>query len=369
MRRFLTLAIIAVLLGACSPSAPDVSPPILPTVTMQLPVVTRSPDPSSTPAPRLTVTGTSNSCFPCDRAAATMEALQATQTVLAPTVQAMLTITAAAESAPSVTATQACGEGPVCYLDGHFLFQRPIGSTGKQSIERSYPYGSTQGGKRELHHGVEFYNAQGTPILAAADGKVVFAGNDKLTLLSWVTGYYGNVVVIEHHLPGFPQTFYTLYAHQYKLNVVIGQEVKAGELIGQVGATGTAAGSHLHFEVRVTNDDYKSNRNPELWLLPLPGTGVLAGRIEDVQGGLLKGEVNVQRIENGKLNPLSVATAETYAIESQPINADDVFHENFAVGELPAGDYRLTLLNNGTLYEQVIKIEAGRLTLVKLVVK
>jgi len=332
MRRFLLLAVIAVLLGACTPAAPDVTPPNLPTVTMQ----------DSTPLPVPAPTATPLS---------------------APSATASIT------PAPTATATQACGEGPVCFLDGHFLFQRPIGPTGKQSIERSYPYGSTQGGKREIHHGVEFYNAQGTPILAAADGKVVFAGSDKLTLLSWVTGYYGNVVVIEHHFPGFPQTIYTLYAHQYKVNVTAGQEVKAGDLIGQVGATGTAAGSHLHFEVRLANNDYKSNRNPELWLLPLSGTGVLAGRIEDTQGNLLDGAINIQHIENGVLDPLSVGSAETYANETQPVNSDDVFHENFAVGELPAGDYRLTLLYNGTLYEQMIKIVEGKLTLVKLVVK
>jgi murein DD-endopeptidase MepM/ murein hydrolase activator NlpD len=332
MRRFLLLAAIAVLLGTCAPAAPDVTPPNLPTVTMQDSTPSPAPAPSTTPQP-------------------------------APSATASVT------PAPTATATQACGEDPLCYLDGHFLFQRPIGPMGKQSIERSYPYGSTQGGKREIHHGVEFYNAQGTPILAAADGKVVFAGSDKLTLLSWVTGFYGNVVVIEHHFPGFPQTIYTLYAHQYKVNVTVGQEVKAGDLIGQVGATGTAAGSHLHFEVRLAKNDYKSSRNPELWLLPLPGTGVLAGQIEDTQGNLLKGEVNIQRIENGVLNTLSVASAQTYANESQPVNGDDVFHENFAVGELPAGDYRLTLLYNGNLYEQMIKIVEGKLTLVKFVLK
>ena len=333
MRRFLTLAMIVFLLASCAPAAPDVTPPVLPTVTKELPTSTPVPAPSATELP-------------------------------APSATASVT------PAPTATVTQACGAGPVCYLDGHFLFQRPIGSTGKQSIERSYPYGGTMGGVHEPHHGVEFYNAQGTPILAAADGKVVFAGSDNLTLLSWITGFYGNVVVIEHHFPGFPQTFYTLYAHQYKINVKVGQEVNAGEQIGQVGATGTARGSHLHFEVRVTNDDYRSSRNPELWLLPLPGTGVLAGRIEDAQGGLLNGKVNVQRIENGVINPLSVATAETYSVqELQPVNGDDIFHENFAVGELPTGDYRLTLLYNGKLYEQVIKIETGKLTLVKLVVK
>ncbi len=342
MHRFLTLALFAVLLVGCATAAPEPTPPS--PVSVTLPVPTSTPVPTLAPPP--------------------LPAPTAIETRPPDPSQSPTT------GSPDLSqALQTCGEEPVCYLDGHFLFQRPIGPLGKQSIERSYPYGSTLGGMLEVHHGVEFYNAQGTPIFAAADGKVVFAGNDKLTLLSWVTGYYGNVVVIEHHFPGLPQTIYTLYAHQYKVDVTTGEEVKAGQPIGQVGATGTARGSHLHFEVRVGNNDYQSNRNPELWLLPLPGTGVLAGRIEDAQGGLVKGKINLQRVENGVLDPLSVASAETYAVQTHPINSDNVLQENFAVGELPTGDYRLSLLYNGSLYEQMVKIEAGRLTLVKLVVK
>lgn len=331
MRRLLILILSIVLLASCAPAALTPTPPSQPAVTETAP-------PSATLPPTLTVT-------PSPAPSAT------------------------AESTPTIMAIQTCGEFP-CTVAGHFLFQRPIDSMYKQSIERSYPYANTQDGIREPHHGVEFYDAQGTPVLAAATGKVIFAGDDKLTLLAWVTGYYGNTVVIEHHFPGFAQTFYTLYAHQYRLNVTAGQEVQAGDQIGQVGATGTARGSHLHFEVRVTDNDYKSSRNPELWFAPLPDTGVLAGQIVDAQGVLQKGHINIQHVENGVLNPLSVAAVDTYITnEAQPVNSDDTWQENFAIGELPAGDYRLTLLYNGGLYEKVIKIEAGKLTLVKFVVK
>jgi hypothetical protein len=363
MSRFLFLVVLTLLLVACSP-APTETPLSLSTVTV-------APQP-------LPATNTPNLCLPCGRAAATMtaripatqtmEAMQATQTFVAPTVRAEMTGTAAARVTPDVAATQGCDAFP-CLLEGHFLFQPPIGPAGKQSIERSYPYGGTQRGTREAHHGVEFYNPQGTPVLAAADGTVVFAGNDKLALLAWMKGFYGNVVVLEHHFPGFAQPLYTLYGHLYHLNVTVGQEVKAGDPIGEVGATGTAIGSHLHFEVRVAANDYKSNRNPELWLVPFPDTGVLAGRITDATGALRKGTVNVQRIKNGVLDADSVATAEAYTYDAQPVNGDDIWHENFAFGGLPAGDYRLTLLVEGSMYEQLIKIEPGRLTLVRFFLK
>jgi murein DD-endopeptidase MepM/ murein hydrolase activator NlpD len=236
---------------------------------------------------------------------------------------------------------------------------------GPHSIERSYPYGSTQDGKREIHHGVEFYNPQGTPVLAAAAGDVVFAGDDKLTLIAWVTGFYGNVIVLEHSLGG--ETFFTLYGHLYKIDVTVGQRVVAGEQIGAVGASGTAIGSHLHFEIRRGANDYFATRNPELWLAPPDGTGVLAGWIVDGRGSLVKGLVNMQRMENGTFNPLSVGSAATYAPTG--VNGDDVLQETFALGEIPAGEYRLSLVHYGIVYEQVVKIEAGRLTFVNFLVK
>jgi murein DD-endopeptidase MepM/ murein hydrolase activator NlpD len=299
------------------------------------------------------------------------ETMRVTQSQAEPTVRTVLTATARAVSTLTYFESQGCaGSEPVCILDGHFLLQRPIGPVFNISADHSYRYGSTQGGKREPHHGVEFPNAQGTPVLAVADGVVVFAGDDKQVSLAWVPAYYGNVIVIEHHFPGSSQAVYSLYAHLYQLNVSVGQRVRVGEQIGQVGATGTAIGSHLHFEVRSAFNDYRSTRNPELWLAPLAGTGVLAGRIATEQGQPILGMLNVQRIEAGVLNPLPVTAIETYVTnETQPVNADDAWQENFAAGEIPAGDYRLSMHYHGTIHEQVVKIEPGKLTFVRFVLK
>lgn len=312
-------------------------------------------------------------------AVSVIETLPPSQTPPAPRAASTPSATAAPSATPTAeirAASEACAVSPVCYLDGHFLFQRPVPLTGPHSIERSYPYGSTQDGKREIHHGVEFYNPQGTPVLAAAAGEVVFAGDDALLLppgegrgeggpLAWVPAFYGNVVVLEHLLNG--EAFFTLYGHLRSVGVSAGQRVAAGEQVGEVGASGTAIGSHLHFEIRRGSNDYFSTRNPELWLLPLEGTGVLAGRIVDGRGSLVMGLVNVQRMENGTFNPLSVGSAATYAPTG--VNGDDVLQETFALGEIPAGEYRLSLVHYGMVHEQVVKIEAGRLTFVNFFVK
>ena len=92
-------------------------------------------------------------------------------------------------------------------------------------------------GTSRLHAGVDFSAGTGTPILAAGNGTVVFAG--------WKGGY-GNTVVIDHG-----GATATLYGHQSRIAVANGQAVKRGQVIGYVGSTGFSTGPHLHFEVRV----------------------------------------------------------------------------------------------------------------------
>ncbi|MEI6289727.1 MAG: M23 family metallopeptidase [Chloroflexota bacterium] len=299
----------------------------------------------------------------------TMQVLQLTETADAPAVQAMFSATAAAINSAVPGQDQFCSaDEPYCLLDGHFLFQRPIGAGNNATVDYTYRYGTTQQQQREPHHGVEFPNKQGTPVLAALDGKVIYAANDKQDMLAWVPAYYGNVIVIEHQLPGFSIPFFTLYAHLFKIDVVKGQQVRAGDVIGQVGATGTAIGSHLHFEVRELRNNYRSNRNPELWLKPEPGTGVIAGVIQDKRGNRLKGLINVQRIQDGVLNVIPVTSLTVYEYnEYQPVNADDLYDENFSASGLAEGTYRLTLNYNGQLQEKIVQVQDGKLTFVRFI--
>ena len=94
-------------------------------------------------------------------------------------------------------------------------------------------------GETSYHSGTDIAVAEGTPILAAADGTVTIAN----ALDSW-GGSYGYYVKLDH---GSGLT--TLYAHCSSICVTTGQQVKAGEVIAYVGQTGRATGPHLHFEV------------------------------------------------------------------------------------------------------------------------
>lgn len=98
----------------------------------------------------------------------------------------------------------------------------------------------TQGFK-SWHKAIDIANRDGGAILAADSGTVVVAG--------WPDNSgYGNRVMIDHG-----NGYRTLYAHLSKISVVIGQTVKRGNVIGQMGSTGRSTGNHLHFEIRMTN--------------------------------------------------------------------------------------------------------------------
>jgi murein DD-endopeptidase MepM/ murein hydrolase activator NlpD len=93
----------------------------------------------------------------------------------------------------------------------------------------------------QLHAGIDIAAPAGTPIIAAATGRVTRAG--------W-SGGNGRYTCIDHgQVDG--QRLTTCYAHQQAILVQPGQQVSAGQVIGQVGSTGASTGPHLHFEVRL----------------------------------------------------------------------------------------------------------------------
>lgn len=90
-------------------------------------------------------------------------------------------------------------------------------------------------GRKTFHAGLDVAAAIGTPIIAPAEGIVVFTGRK---------GSYGNSVIIDHD-----NGIVTLYAHIHEMFVRVGQKVKRGDRIASIGNTGRSTGPHLHYEV------------------------------------------------------------------------------------------------------------------------
>ncbi len=94
-------------------------------------------------------------------------------------------------------------------------------------------FGPRQGAR---HDGIDIAAPEGTPVLAAADGTVLFTGQQS---------GYGTIVILRH-----PGDLLTLYAHASAVLVREGDRVRAGQPVARVGQTGRTTGPHLHFEVR-----------------------------------------------------------------------------------------------------------------------
>lgn len=99
-----------------------------------------------------------------------------------------------------------------------------------------------------FHAGIDIAANMGTPIYAAFDGKVLVADYDK---------WNGNYMKIKHE-----NGLMTVYCHCDSLNVKKGENIRAGEVIGYVGSTGSSTGPHLHFELRIDNVSF----NPQIAL-------------------------------------------------------------------------------------------------------
>lgn len=101
---------------------------------------------------------------------------------------------------------------------------------------------------RKFHSGLDIAVPTGTPVKAAADGKVIYSG--------WISGY-GNTVIIDHG-----GGLSSLYAHNSRLTVGVGKWVRQGDIIAKAGSTGFSTGPHVHFEVRQNGEP----TDPRGWL-------------------------------------------------------------------------------------------------------
>ena len=243
--------------------------------------------------------------------------------------------------------------------------ERPIAPRDNAFIDQTYRYGSTMGGNFQQHQGVEFNNPDGTPVLASGAGTVVYAGPAEAGALT-VTIRHDTTVTRD----GIRYRLYSTYYHNSALDVKVGDRVRTGQRISRVGNTGRATNDHLHLELAASPTDSIGaivdstqrfppyTTNPELWVRPLPGTGIVAGRVVGSDG-----ESVPQARIYGLVKPLPTETpfsfAETYGDKG---HSHPLYGEHFAVGDVPAGRYVVGTEIEGKRVLREVTVSPGKVT-------
>jgi len=240
----------------------------------------------------------------------------------------------------------------------HFYFTRPIAADNVNWPLAEYRYGGVFFGPDVVHTGVDIDAKDGDQILAAGAGTVVSAGWGLFSgSADNQNDPYGQAVVIKHDFGYKGQSLYTIYAHMSEVIAVVGQHVETGDAIGLVGETGATTGPHLHFEIRVGGNTFYKTYNPELWMAPPQGWGVLVGRVTDEKGNLL----NYYPLEV-RPEPSGVPLRRALTYAQGAVNSDPYYQENVVLSDLPAGIYKVSIEYLDDNYQTWVEIFPGQVT-------
>jgi murein DD-endopeptidase MepM/ murein hydrolase activator NlpD len=234
----------------------------------------------------------------------------------------------------------------------HFYFIRPIAADDINWPLWDYRYGGMFF-EDVVHTGIDIPAGVGTPVIAAGSGKVIWAGSGLYRGVDAPDDPYGLAIAILHDFSYLGERLYTIYGHLDRIDVAYGQLVQPGDPLGLSGETGKVTGPHLHFEVRIGKNGFFSTRNPELWLAPPQGWGLLAGRVMNTGGKLVAG----QKVQVVSLDSSVMRIAKSYGLES--VNSDPYYQENIVIGDLPAGLYEIRIAYGGFLRTQQVEIKPG----------
>jgi len=374
LRLFTVASVMALLVGLITVAARNLPPTVAmlgtatatdtpsptPTATATY-TPTATPTPTYTPSPSATSTATPT-LSPTSKSAATSRRRTATASAQPP----FGTATATPVGTPTPTDTPTPTPTPVprtilassldlpdpAKAEDHFWFTRPFSGTFAAWGSPYYPFGTNNRGEYLWHHGVDIQNPMGTPIMAVGDGVVVRAGPDDVLPFGPSLNFFGQAVLIRHNQELNDQPVYSLYGHVSKVLARAEQPVRAGDVVAEVGQAGIALGPHLHLEIRVGGTTYGDVRNPDLWVRPDPGYGVVAGRVIDALGYM----VPQQPIFLHRAEQPDRFWRQTFTYPDNEVKSDTAWGETFTFADVPAGGYVLKTYFDGQLYTRPISV-------------
>lgn len=223
----------------------------------------------------------------------------------------------------------------------HLWFDRPVADgEGNPHIDQTRRYGETGGARHQPRPGVAFNNPAGTPVRAIGDGVVVYVGP---------AASGPNTVAIRHDRQSQDRHVFSTYHGNAAVDVRVGQRVAAGDVIARTGR------GQLQLEVHAAPvadtaaivDPARPipphTTNPQLWIRPRPGTGIVAGHVFDADGRPLPG-ARVHGLVVAYPSETPFAFAETYGAG---MHGSPAYGEHFAVGDVEPGLYTLGVRIDG----------------------
>jgi murein DD-endopeptidase MepM/ murein hydrolase activator NlpD len=234
----------------------------------------------------------------------------------------------------------------------HFWFTRPFTDAHSTWGSAYYPFGTNNRGQYLWHHGIDIQNPMGVPIVAVGDGVVIRGGADDEIPFGPILNFFGQAVLIRHDQEWNDLPVYTLYGHVSQVLAQEGQPVKAGDVVAKVGQGGVALGPHLHLEVRVEGMNYEDVRNPDLWVKPDHGYGVIAGRVVDGQGYI----VPQQSVFLHRAEEPDRYWRQTFTYPDNVVKPDVGWGETLTFADVPTGTYILKTYFDGRLYTYPITV-------------
>lgn len=232
-----------------------------------------------------------------------------------------------------------------------FRLNRPV----KNYIQAngSYLYGEPNiNNPAYAHSGIDYLIRYDT-VYSASDGIVYFVGYNPFdTINGYEPGGAGNYIIIQSNWNN--KNLFQFYMHLQKPLVSQNQQVSKNQPIAISGNTGNSTGPHLHFELRLGNVSYnssRSRRNPELWCA-INGMGAIYGKIPNAPNN-----TRVDIYPDPKPRPpyTTFSYALTYNFNDPYIGNDDIYQENYAIGDVKPGTYTITALNG--LYRRIVTVQ------------
>jgi hypothetical protein len=227
------------------------------------------------------------------------------------------------------------------------------------------PFGVAPALDGQPARGTAFNNPPGTTVRAVAAGRVVFAGQ---------AADGSRAVAVQHDQRAADgQAVYAVYLHNRSVAVTLGQQVAAGQAIAEVGRTGATRAARLQLRMNVAPDESAGiivdapdgeppfAVNPQLWIEPMPGTGVVSGRVFDAAGQPVR-DARVFGLVLGYPDETPFSYARTYG---EGVLSDPEYGEHFAVADVPAGDYTVGVEIGGTRVWRRVTVAPGMVTRVE----